>query len=604
MSWLFGFNKEVPSDFASFPNLPDEKSPPDESETSKTSSDEDEVAKVMGYQFDPSGLERAARTARELGLSNSPRESLNSFNVQESAKLQDLQNKLKEFETQYQNAKAEERQVEQEERRKTAAEEARHNKQRAQNQDQYARSRYEDQLVLQKQAAEENLIIQEEFAVKREAIKKATIEREIELRSQADLKQIQTQYYAKAKADRENQDLYLRRIREEAAEHRATILESIKTAGSVIGAGFDNFISDWGRVSTTISGAVLLALGIYSAKAGTGVAARYVEARFSKPSLVRETSRVTLVSALKHPVKTAKIFMTKPKDVMRGVILKPSLEERLSNISIATRNTRKNRGMYQNLLMYGPPGTGKTLFAKRLAQHCGMDYAIMSGGDVAPMGRDGVTAVHKLFDWASTSRRGLLLFVDEADAFLRKRSSEEISEDMRATLNAFLHRTGEQSHKFMLVLASNTPEQFDWAVNDRLDEMICLELPGLEERKRLIHLYFDKYVLTPATEGKRRLKVEHFDYGALCSEIAEVTDGLSGREISKLGVAWQAAAFASEDGVLTRKMIMDRVWDAVQQHKQLSLWQSEEEQKKTIPGSPKDGSSKPEHTNPSTISFI
>jgi len=55
--------------------------------------------------------------------------------------------------------------------------------------------------------------------------------------------------------------------------------------------------------------------------------------------------------------------------------------------------------------------------------HSGMDFAIMTGGDVAPMGREGVSAIHKLFDWSSTSRRGLLLFVDEADAFLRKRAN-------------------------------------------------------------------------------------------------------------------------------------------------------------------------------------
>lgn len=126
--------------------------------------------------------------------------------------------------------------------------------------------------------------------------------------------------------------------------------------------------------------------------------------------------------------------------------------------------------------MYGAPGTGKTMFAKvrryiisenyffffliclslfiinvifikKLALHSGMDYAILTGGDVAPMGRDGVTAIHKVFDWASTSRKGLLLFVDEADAFLRKRSSVTISEDLRAALNAFLYRTGEQSNK-------------------------------------------------------------------------------------------------------------------------------------------------------------
>lgn len=210
-----------------------------------------------------------------------------------------------------------------------------------------------------------------------------------------------------------------------------------------------------------------------------------------------------------------------------------------------------------------------------------MDYAILTGGDVAPMGRDGVTAIHKVFDWANSTHKGLLLFVDEADAFLRKRSSENISENLRATLNAFLYRTGEQSNKFMMVLASNTPEQFDWAVNDRLDEMVEFNLPGLEERERLIRLYFDKFVLQPATEGQRRLKVENFDYGALCSEMAKMTDGMSGREIAKLGVAWQAAAYASEDGVLTKKMILDRVRDAVLQHRQKVEWQSEQEKRES-----------------------
>lgn len=55
----------------------------------------------------------------------------------------------------------------------------------------------------------------------------------------------------------------------------------------------------------------------------------------------------------------------------------------------------------------------------------------------------------------------------------------------------------------MLVLASNTPEQFDWAVNDRLDEMVEFGLPGLEERERLMRLYFDKFVLQPALEGNK-----------------------------------------------------------------------------------------------------
>ena len=35
------------------------------------------------------------------------------------------------------------------------------------------------------------------------------------------------------------------------------------------------------------------------------------------------------------------------------------------------------------------------------------------------------------------------------------------------------------------------------------------------------------------------MKLAEFDYGKKCSEIAAKCSGLSGREISKLGVAWQ-----------------------------------------------------------------
>ena len=66
----------------------------------------------------------------------------------------------------------------------------------------------------------------------------------------------------------------------------------------------------------------------------------------------------------------------------------------------------------------GPPGTGKTMAAKRLARTSGLDYAILSGGDVAPLAGGAVTQLHDTFDWAERSRKGLLLFIDEADAFL------------------------------------------------------------------------------------------------------------------------------------------------------------------------------------------
>jgi ATPase family AAA domain-containing protein 3A/B len=79
--------------------------------------------------------------------------------------------------------------------------------------------------------------------------------------------------------------------------------------------------------------------------------------------------------------------------------------------------------------------------AKRLAKTSGMDYAILSGGDVAPLGGGAVTQLHSTFDWAQQSRRGLLLFIDEADAFLGRRN-DAMSEGLRGALNALLYRTG------------------------------------------------------------------------------------------------------------------------------------------------------------------
>jgi ATPase family AAA domain-containing protein 3A/B len=89
------------------------------------------------------------------------------------------------------------------------------------------------------------------------------------------------------------------------------------------------------------------------------------------------------------------------------------------------------------------------MFAKGLAYQSGLEYAILTGADIAPLGRDAVTELHKLFDWAKTSRKGLLVFVDEADAFLQSRETSKISEDQRNALNAFLYSTG-----YVLLLSS------------------------------------------------------------------------------------------------------------------------------------------------------
>jgi len=228
----------------------------------------------------------------------------------------------------------------------------------------------------------------------------------------------------------------------------------------------------------------------------------------------------------------------------------------------------------------GAPGTGKTMFARGLAHHSGLDFAILTGGDIAPLGRDAVTELHKLFDWAKTSRRGLLLFIDEADAFLQNRETTKISEDQRNALNAFLFRTGTESNQFMMVYASNQPAQFDPALLDRVDEMVEFELPGVEERRQMIAMYIDKYLIKPPGWAKA---VVTDGIGPAEIEMAvQMTDGFSGRSISKLAIAWQAAAYGTDGAILDKVTFFKTVEHHKQSMSMKDNWLLEAEQRARI----------------------
>ena len=64
----------------------------------------------------------------------------------------------------------------------------------------------------QQRMQEENLKKQEESVAKQEAMRKATLEHEMELRAKADEKKIAAETTAKARIERENQDLYLEQV--------------------------------------------------------------------------------------------------------------------------------------------------------------------------------------------------------------------------------------------------------------------------------------------------------------------------------------------------------------------------------------------------------
>ncbi len=500
-----------------------------------------------GSGFDPTGLERAAKAAREIDASAHARLAFDVIQAREATKRLEHGTRQAAYEMRAREYEMQSVGKEGAEARQTLAAQTDHANRQAEYADQLERRRYAANLGAQRDARAAELQRHEASLARQEELRRRTLRYEAELREKTELKRAEAEATARARAERETHDQSLARMRAEAAERRETLLRSIGVSFETAGAGLRAFLGDREQMARAVGIASALARGVSGARAAARVAGDHAAARLGRPSLVRETSRASPLDALRPAGWRRLLAPAEAGGALDGVVLEPALEKRLGHVAAATKNTRANAAPFRHVLLHGPPGTGKTLFAKKLARASGLDYAILTGGDVAPLGRDAVTEIHRLFDWAATSRRGLLLFIDEADAFLRSRR-EATSEDLRNAFNAFLYRTGEPSRDVMLVYASNAAEDFDWAVNDRIDEMVRFSLPGRAERARMLRQYLDEYF------GAGDIADAKLD-GAVAA-----TEGFSGREINKLVVAWKAAASVGAGGALddaTRAEVLD-----------------------------------------------
>jgi ATPase family AAA domain-containing protein 3A/B len=157
-----------------------------------------------------------------------------------------------------------------------------------------------------------------------------------------------------------------------------------------------------------------------------------------------------------------------------------------------------------------------------------------------------------------------------------------MSEDQRNALNAFLYRTGTESRNFMVVYATNEPDQLDWAVTDRTDELVQFDLPQEPERKQIIRLYFDKFVKNAHLNAKKglfggaaQLTIDPEVTSDMVDRVAARTKGFSGRELAKLCIGWSAAAYSSANATLTKQMLERVLDEALEQHMSKAKWDTE-----------------------------
>ncbi|KAM7463565.1 hypothetical protein LguiA_031686 [Lonicera macranthoides] len=610
--------------------------PPPATETPEADAEQPRVRnnnpRTTSAGFDPEPLERGAKRLRGINNSSHAKKVFEVIRKEEETKQAELTAKASEFKEMQAQAETERHRVIHDEQKKLTQQQAEIKSQMARYVDELSRKRMQAENEHQRSRNQELVKMQEDSANRREQARRAT-EEQIQAqrlqteRVKAEIERETIRVRAMAEAEgraheaKLSEEVNKRMLVERASAERDKWVATINTTFDHIGGGLRAILTDQNKLVVAVGGVTGLAAGIYTTRLlnvfhhsayhlgenfhpklnrpllaiqfallpkcreGSRVIWSYVDRILGQPSLIRESSRGKYpwsgmfsrgMSTLSHSAD--KGVASKKGNGFGDVILNPPLQNRIQQLASATANTKSHKAPFRNMLFYGPPGTGKTMAARELARRSGLDYALMTGGDVAPLGSQAVTKIHQLFDWAKKSKKGLLLFIDEADAFLCERNKTYMSEAQRSALNALLFRTGDQSKDIVLALATNRPGDLDSAVSDRIDETLEFPLPGEDERFKLLKLYLDKYIAQVGVKNpglfsrlfyKQQQKIEIKGVtDNIVREAAAKSVGFSGREIAKLMASVQAAVYGSKNCVLELGLFREVVDFKVAEHMQ------------------------------------
>lgn len=174
------------------------------------------------------------------------------------------------------------------------------------------------------------------------------------------------------------------------------------------------------------------------------------------------------------------------------------------------------------VLLFGPPGCGKTLLAKAVANASGANFIAVKGPELLnKYVGESERAVRLVFQRAMTSSP-CVIFFDELDALVPRRSSEGSSSSERVVNQMLTEMDGVQERSQVYVIAAtNRPDIVDPAMlrPGRLDRLIYVPLPSEVGRTEILQAHARGLPLA-----------DDVDLGA----IARSCDGFSGADLSSI----------------------------------------------------------------------
>ena len=191
------------------------------------------------------------------------------------------------------------------------------------------------------------------------------------------------------------------------------------------------------------------------------------------------------------------------KDVIGMELAKQEAWEVVQLIRDRARLKAIGGKVIKGILLIGPPGCGKTYLAKAIATEARLPFISMSGSEFVEIFVGvGAARVRKLFKKARNlafGYGGCIIFVDEIDTVGRARSFSFMGgQETNSTQNQMLAELDglkEKDDNIVVIAATNAPEEsLDAALKrpGRLDRMIYITRPNLEDREKIFRYYLSK----------------------------------------------------------------------------------------------------------------
>lgn len=320
---------------------------------------------------------------------------------------------------------------------------------------------------------------------------------------------------------------------------------------------FSHVIFPAAAKGVAVVGGAIITIGLI--RIGLMMGSKYIEKNYFKPTVVSEYYKNTWYNRVSQSMFGKK---------STPMILHASIKDRLEGLVVETQNTTKqiksgNKQIkFSNVLLTGAPGTGKSMFAQYLARESGMSYAFVSASSFFQEGA-GVGAIKDLFAWAQRAK-GLILFIDEADALFVEREKLKSDSDQYKIVCEFLTHLGQKSDNFMLVMATNHPIVFDKAMQSRIDEVIEVPLPDQAMREQILDLYTES-ILCDASQSALFIESARTHMNAAQrAEIASACEGLSNRDLHAIVNNVAKKSLVSATGLVTQNTVKQTVADYVQ----------------------------------------